>query len=387
GPGARLDRCRRRRGACRAVEALVGHDHAVGDLDAASGVLGDLGIVGDHDHRVALLVEPAQQVQHLLAAAAVEGAGRLVGEDHLAAVHQGARDRDPLLLAARELARAVAEPVAEAELVEQTPCPGQALAVRHAGVDRGHLDVFRRARGGQQMILLEDEAEGVATQEGAPVGIEAGDVLAGEPVAAAARAIEAAEHVHQGRLARARRAHDRDELAALDAKRHAAQRMDREFAGAVGPPDVLELDQGRRLGRAGPDHARPPRRSAACAGGHGPTTTRSPASSPLSTWAEMRSRTPTVTGRCSTLPPGPTTWTRLAPSSRTGPSAAIGTSSASSARSSTKNTWAVIWLISTRSGLGTSNSALYRTTLLTTSGVGRIWRSVPVHLRSGWPSV
>src|SRR5690606_31280407 len=107
----------------------------------------------------------------------------------------------------------------------------------------------------------------------------------------------------------ARGAHDRDELAAVDRERHAAQRMDREVARTVGPPDVLELDQGRRLGRLGPDHARPPRRSAAWPGGHGPTTTRSPSSSPLSTWAEMRSRTPMVTARCWTRPPAPTTCT------------------------------------------------------------------------------
>ena len=48
------------------------------------------------------------------------------------------------------------------------------------------------------------------------------DVVAGEPEHAARRHVEAAEDVHQRRLARTRRADDRDELALVDAQRHAS---------------------------------------------------------------------------------------------------------------------------------------------------------------------
>src|SRR6266480_4141681 len=47
----------------------------------------------------------AQQRQHLARVLRIEVAGRLVGEDQLRLPHQGARDRHPLQLAARELAR------------------------------------------------------------------------------------------------------------------------------------------------------------------------------------------------------------------------------------------------------------------------------------------
>jgi hypothetical protein len=46
--------------------------------------------------------------------------------------------------------------------------------------------------------------------------VEAGDVPAGEEVAPAAGAVEAAEDVHEGRLARAGGAHDGDELTRAD---------------------------------------------------------------------------------------------------------------------------------------------------------------------------
>ena len=48
-------------------------------------------------------VESLEKRHDLGAAAAVEGAGRLVGEDHGAAVHQRAGNRHALLLAAGQL--------------------------------------------------------------------------------------------------------------------------------------------------------------------------------------------------------------------------------------------------------------------------------------------
>ena len=70
------------------------------------GPRGGLRVVGDHDDRLAeLVVQPAQQRQHLLRALRVELARRLVEKDQRRVGHDRARDGDPLLLAARELAR------------------------------------------------------------------------------------------------------------------------------------------------------------------------------------------------------------------------------------------------------------------------------------------
>ena len=101
------------------LRAGVGDDAAVLDLDHARRVLGDFARVRDQDHRVTLRPQVLQLLHHVGAALAVERAGRLVGQDHAAAVHQRACDRDALLLSARQLIRPMVRAVGEAEHVEE----------------------------------------------------------------------------------------------------------------------------------------------------------------------------------------------------------------------------------------------------------------------------
>ena len=61
---------------------------------------GDLGVVGDEDDRPAAGVELAEDGQDVGAGAAVEVAGRLVGEDERRLGDERAGDGDALLLAA-----------------------------------------------------------------------------------------------------------------------------------------------------------------------------------------------------------------------------------------------------------------------------------------------
>ena len=99
---------RPRRG-CHAAAALwlaaclrtwVGNNVAVLDLDHARRVLGDFACVCDQNHGVTLRPQLFQLPHHVGAALAVQRAGRLVGQDHAAAVHQRARNRHALLLPA-----------------------------------------------------------------------------------------------------------------------------------------------------------------------------------------------------------------------------------------------------------------------------------------------
>jgi hypothetical protein len=63
-----------------------------------------LGHESDHQHGPPVLVDDlAQEREYLVAGARVERSGRLIGEYDLGARDQRPRDRDPLLLAAREL--------------------------------------------------------------------------------------------------------------------------------------------------------------------------------------------------------------------------------------------------------------------------------------------
>ena len=102
------------------VVGAVADDLAVAHLDDALGAGGDVAVVGDQDHHVALagLVE---QRHDFRAAVAVEGAGGFVGEDDMAAVHQRTGDRHPLLLAAGQLVRTVGGALGQAQAFEQGP--------------------------------------------------------------------------------------------------------------------------------------------------------------------------------------------------------------------------------------------------------------------------
>jgi hypothetical protein len=75
------------------------------------------------------------------------------------------------------------------------------------------------------------------------VVVHPADFLAVEEVGAPAGRVEAANQVHQRRLARPRRAHDRHVFALLDLDADPAQGVDLLVAHRVGLPQVAGLDQ------------------------------------------------------------------------------------------------------------------------------------------------
>ena len=117
--------------ALHAVEHAVGRrrehlvdDLAIGEEDHPVGVAGGDRIVRDHHDRLAEVAHrAAHELEDLGAGPAVEVAGRLVGEDDRRLAGQRPGDRDALLLAAAELARAVLQPVAQADGVDDLVDP------------------------------------------------------------------------------------------------------------------------------------------------------------------------------------------------------------------------------------------------------------------------
>src|SRR5690606_28261558 len=95
-------------GGCRIARTRIGDDASVAQFDDAVGVVGDFAVVGDEDEGVTAIGQFAHQAHDVVAALGVERAGGFVGEDDAPAVHQRARDRYALLLAARELVGAMA---------------------------------------------------------------------------------------------------------------------------------------------------------------------------------------------------------------------------------------------------------------------------------------
>ena len=81
----------------------------------------------DHDRAAR---EAAEQRQHGRAVLLVEVSGRLVGEHDPGIVDEGPGDREPLLLAARELVGPAARDLGEAELVDQAARPPLSAAER-----------------------------------------------------------------------------------------------------------------------------------------------------------------------------------------------------------------------------------------------------------------
>ena len=79
---------------------------------------------------------------------------------------------DALLLAARQLARPVVRPVGEPDPLERGERALAPLARRHAGVDERQLDVAPRRQVGEQVELLEHEADEQVAHVGELVLVE-----------------------------------------------------------------------------------------------------------------------------------------------------------------------------------------------------------------------
>ena len=126
---------------------------------------------------------------------------------------------------------------------------------RLVGVAAGELqrqeDVLARVEDRQQVEELKDEADVVAAQLGELAVVEPGEVDAVDHDRARGRAVEAGEDVHQGRLARARRAHDRRQPAGRELDRDAVERGHRGLALAEHAAQVGGADDRLALGLHG----------------------------------------------------------------------------------------------------------------------------------------
>ena len=106
------------------------------------------------------------------------------------------------------------------------------------------LDVLLGGEGGEQVVLLEDEADG-ALAEIVALGVgHVGEVASIDGDAAGGGRGEAAEDVEEGRLAGAGGADDGEELAAGDIHGDAVERIHVDFADGVGLEEVSDLDDG-----------------------------------------------------------------------------------------------------------------------------------------------
>ncbi len=191
-------------------------------------------------------VDVAQELEHAAGGALVEVAGRLVGDQDGGIVHQRPRDRDPLLLPARELAGIGPALGREADLGEHPHHPGGDGVAPGAGHLEGERDVLRGGAVLQQAEVLEHDAQ-AAAQLGHLVRPELADVVAGDPHLARRGLLLGEQQLHDGGLAGAGVAGEKDELALGHPEGDVLQ-----GEGAVGIRlvDVGEADHGRKVKRA-----------------------------------------------------------------------------------------------------------------------------------------
>ena len=147
----------------RSPVALLGHNKAVLHVQDAVAACGQ-GLFVRHQEQRRARARPQreQQIDDGSTRGAVEISGRLVGEQHFGLVHDGARQRHALLLAARKLARIVIEPMLERHRFERLCRLGERIAPPQQ-LQR-HGDVLERGHRRHEMERLEHDADMLAPE-------------------------------------------------------------------------------------------------------------------------------------------------------------------------------------------------------------------------------
>jgi hypothetical protein len=181
--------------------AHIGNNDAVADFHNPIRVVGDLLVMGDKNDGVSLCVKFTQDLHHLRPTVRVKGSGRLVSQNDLAAIHQSAGDRHPLLLAARQLAGNMVRALGQTQPGQQGDRPLMPVGSAASGINGGHFDIAGRAQVAKQMIALEDETEPLAAQRRQLVHVHLRRLAAFDPIIACRRPIQTSKYVHQSRFA------------------------------------------------------------------------------------------------------------------------------------------------------------------------------------------
>ena len=175
-------------------------------------------LVVRHEHRRDAdgALNLADRAPQLLADLRVERAERLVEQQHARLVRQRARERDALLLAARELARQPLVVALERDEPEQLGAPAAPVRAPHAARAQRELDVVGHRHVAEQRVVLEHEAD---------LALAGADVRHVAPVqhdAAVVDRRQARDRAQQRALAAAGRAEQHEQLAVLDLRRDVA---------------------------------------------------------------------------------------------------------------------------------------------------------------------
>src|SRR5690606_18252216 len=194
---------------------------------------GLLEVVGDEDHRAALLVvQPGHLLLHVAPDQRVEGAERLVEEEDLRVDGEGAGQADGLLLAAGQLGGQALLHARQAALGDDLGGLLAAFGLAHALDLQAVGDVVEDGAVRQQAEVLEHHGGAVPAQFAQPGLVHGEHVLAVDGDGARGRLDEPGQAAHQGGLAGTGQAHDDEDLALADVETHVAHGGGAAGAGA-----------------------------------------------------------------------------------------------------------------------------------------------------------
>ena len=231
------------------VDAL---DAAVFHFGHAVGVAEDAGVVGDNDDAaVGGFGDVVEEFHDFGAVFLVEGGGGFIADDEAGFVDEGAGDGDALLLATGEFGRVFAVFGLEAD--EGHGGAGAILggAAGDLVEEEGDADVFDAGEGGDEVELLEDEADVFAAEVG-DLGLGQGMEMVFEDVDFAGIEFHGAgDDAEEGGLAAAGGADDEEEFAHAGVEVDAFEGVGAGVAGAEGLGDVADVDGEGVLGILG----------------------------------------------------------------------------------------------------------------------------------------
>ena len=135
--------------------------------DHPAGAAGQIIVMGDHQYGFTTGSQPDQQVEDLFCCVRIQVAGRLIGNDDLRVVSQGASNGCTLLLPAGELAGELVSEFFNPDQPEQGHGALVALS-RCELVAKIHrqTDIFQHSQSRQQLEELENDAQVGATPDG-----------------------------------------------------------------------------------------------------------------------------------------------------------------------------------------------------------------------------
>ena len=216
-------------------------------MEAPARERGDGGIVGDEDEgRPALAPEPHEGVEDRGARGAVEVPRRLVGEEERGARPERPGERDPLLLAARQLRGVVVAPLAEPDGGEELRRPRAGSGV--TGQLEREEDVLPRGQVREELVRLEYETDLPPTEKGELVLGHPVDRLPFEEDLPPRRAVQPGHEAEEGRLPAAGGAEDGGELAGGDRKVDGVEDSEHPPAGRKLLRDAAKLEKRRSHG-------------------------------------------------------------------------------------------------------------------------------------------